>query len=290
MSSIFISHSRKDKFFAKKLAEKLAEFDVKAWIDEAEIRVGDSLLDKIASAIHQTDFFAIILSHNSIQSNWVQKELAIAMEKEIGGKKIVVLPILIERCEIPLFLKHKVYADFTNLKDFDLSFSKILDALNLKKTIRSQESSKELLNKSVSLEINTPILEQFDDIKIVGVDRSKTYRPDLKKALFHIYFELSSYPTQEWAQIFEAERQFPRHTMWRHAWLEDKYVVVHCVPDEVKKFHLNDITEDVTNSNRKYREFLKRVAAERNREVQREMGIQEGLDNALDGLDFNSKK
>ena len=76
------------------------------------------------------------------------------------------------------------------------------------------------------------------------------------------------------------------NSMWRHAWIEGKYVVIHCVPDEIKKYHLNDIKEDVTNSNQKYREFLRRGAVEKAREAQRERMAQENLDNALDGLDF----
>jgi len=288
MPSIFLSHSWKDKFFARKLAEKLTGYGVKIWIDEAEIRVGDSLLEKIASAIQQADFIAVILSHDSVRSKWVQQELAIAMEKEIGGKRIVVLPILIEPCEIPPFLKHKVFADFTNQQDFDTPLFRILHAIGVAKPTQPPGSVKPPVKPSAPPKQEEAVLEQFEDIKVIGVDKGKAYRPDTEKALYHIYFELSSYPTQEWVQIFEAERQFPRHTMWRRAWIEGKYVVVHCVPEEVKKYHLRDVTEDVGNSNTKYREFMRRVAAERAIEAQRERKAQEGLDDALDGIDFSS--
>jgi len=44
--------------------------------------------------------------------------------------------------------------------------------------------------------------------------------------------------------------------MWRDAWIEGEYIVVHCVPDEIEKYHANDLKEDVTNSNLKYRQYL----------------------------------
>jgi len=126
----------------------------------------------------------------------------------------------------------------------------------------------------------------FEDIKIRGLDKSKLYKPDSNKAMYHVYFELSVHPPQEWVQIFEAERQFPRHTMWRHAWVEDEYIVVHCVPEEVKQYHLPDIREDVTNTNIKYREYLRKVSAARAREAQKEGKERREVDGALEDLDF----
>lgn len=74
--------------------------------------------------------------------------------------------------------------------------------------------------------------------------------------------------------------------MWRHAWIEDEYVVVHCVPDEVKKYHLRDIKQDVEGSNAKYREYLRREAAERARESEQQKMLKQNLDSALDDLDI----
>jgi hypothetical protein len=118
MPSIFLSHSSKDKFFARKIAQELQAHGVRVWIDEAEINVGDSLTEKIGSAIHETEFMGIVLSRNSVNSNWVQKELQIALNKEIAQRKMVVLPMLLEQVEMPPFLKDKKYADFTGDEKF----------------------------------------------------------------------------------------------------------------------------------------------------------------------------
>ena len=131
MSSIFLSHSSRDKQFARRLAETLTSHGVQVWIDEAELKIGDSLIGKISAAIDKADFVAAILSQNSVRSNWVQKELQLAMTKEIEGRRVTVLPILIERCEIPGFLADKVYADFTDPEDFDGPLFKVLRAVGV---------------------------------------------------------------------------------------------------------------------------------------------------------------
>ena len=290
MISVFLSHSSKDKFFARKLAETLASYDVKVWIDEAELKVGDSLIAKISKAIDRADFVAAVLSHNSVRSGWVTKELQLAMSQEIKGRRVKVLPILIERCEIPEFLTDKVYADFTDPDDFDGPLSRLLHALGISRPTSTSSNPtipEAAPSSTLSKGTAAPTLERFDDIRIVGVDKARTYRPDPEKLLYHVYFELSAHPPQEWVQIFEVERQFPRHTMWRHAWVEGNYVVVHCVPEEVKKYHLRDIKRDVANSNSRYREYLKRVAAERAREALRRKKMEQDLNDALDGLDLD---
>ena len=68
MPSVFLCHSSKDKAFARKLASMLKANGVDVWIDEAEVRIGDSLIHKIGSAIDETDYVAAILSYNSVTS------------------------------------------------------------------------------------------------------------------------------------------------------------------------------------------------------------------------------
>jgi len=270
--SIFMSHSSKDKFFVRNLAERFQEYGIKVWLDEAEINIGDSLIEKIGEAIENTDYVGVVLSHNSINSEWVQRELQIALQKEIKGKKVVVLPILIETVEIPPFLKDKRYADFTNPEKFENELFKLLKVLGL-----SIAKEKEMVEtKSVKLPQKalaqlTPTerkLTTFEDIKILEIDDSKSYKPDSSKLLYNIYLKLSVSPPLEWQQIFEAERRFPRHNMWRYAWVEGEYIVIHCVPDEIEKYHANDIKEDVKNANSKYRQYLMEEARKEARKTE----------------------
>ena len=68
MSTIFLSHSHRDKPFARRLAADLRHAGHMVWIDEAEIQIGDSLIEKIRDGIDRVEFVAAILSSASIES------------------------------------------------------------------------------------------------------------------------------------------------------------------------------------------------------------------------------
>jgi len=130
-ASVFISHSSRDNEFCDRLALNLVEYEVEVWYDEWEIKVGDSLREKIASGIETNDYLAVVLSTASVDSDWVQLELNAALAKELAERKVFVLPLLIEDCELPTFLKDKKWADFRN--NYEKGLHELLDVLGIKK-------------------------------------------------------------------------------------------------------------------------------------------------------------
>lgn len=227
-------------------------------------------------------FVAAVISQNSIASAWVQKELSLAMSKEIAGRRVVVLPIVIDDCELPDSLRDKLYADFRDPNAFEESFAKLLKAIGVgaKASAPSRRAAPDRRKPETQS-------DGFTDISIVGVDKDRTHNPDPRKAMFNVYLELSASPPNDWDQLFAQERSFPRHTMWRRAHLEGRYIVVHCPIDEVGKHHLNDLKQDVANANHKYREALAKhlQQLERKKELQRQE--EEKRNDALDSLDFS---
>lgn len=129
--SIFLSHNWNDKPFARRLAADLSDLGVRVWLDEAEIQLGDSLIEKIRSGIDEVDFVAVILSPDSVQSSWVQHEIDVAMNQEIEGKSVKVLPLLYRKCELPGFLKGKLYADFSDDSKYQGSLGVLLRRLEV---------------------------------------------------------------------------------------------------------------------------------------------------------------
>lgn len=129
MSSIFLSHSHADKQFARRLAADLRASGHDVWIDEAEIDIGDSLIDKIRDGLDSVDFVAAILSSRSVESQWVTKELDIACNREIEECRVVVLPLVIEKVSMPGFLKGKFYGDFTEEANYGDALSLLLRKL-----------------------------------------------------------------------------------------------------------------------------------------------------------------
>lgn len=126
---IFLSHTWRDKEFVRKLAQDLEKAGAKVWVDEAEIKLGDSLLAKIQDGIDEMDYLAVVLSPDSVESEWVKREVEIAMNQEIAGGTVKVLPLLYRNCDLPGFLIGKLYADFTEPDRYQRSLKMILERL-----------------------------------------------------------------------------------------------------------------------------------------------------------------
>ena len=129
---IFLSHSSTDKPFVRELKKRLESHGVQdVWLDEAEIMVGDSLTNQIVRGLTKTKYIGIVLSPRSISSPWVERELEVAINREISTGEVVILPLLYERCELPIFLIGKMYADFTSQADYDQNLEKLLRRLKI---------------------------------------------------------------------------------------------------------------------------------------------------------------
>ena len=185
LPSVFLSHSSADKTFARRLAKKLRAEEIYVWIDEVDLRIGESLVDRIAEAIDQTDYLLAIISSNSITSRWVQKELSLAMSKEIEGKSVAVLPVLIDNCEMPLALRDKLYADFRDRRKFQMAFNKLLKAMRLKDVITVDwlEEGPRLIGRGVVIsatECNALMSRWADELPkfIEQEKKNRTNRPE----------------------------------------------------------------------------------------------------------------
>lgn len=131
MCSIFLSHSTKDKPFAKRLAIRLQEAGVQVWIDDEKIKVGESIVAKLGEALDNVNFVGALVSEHSISSKWVSHEIQVAITKEIESSRPVVLPLLIGDVKMPTYLKDKKYADFREEESFDAEFCHLLAALGV---------------------------------------------------------------------------------------------------------------------------------------------------------------
>lgn len=124
-ASAFLCHSSADKEQARRLAIDLATRGVRPWIDEAEIKIGDSLIEKIEQGIEASTCLVPILSKNSVSSPWCKEELRMALATQIASGRKRVMPVVIDDCEIPGFLLEKAYA---SLKDY-ATYAQVVDRL-----------------------------------------------------------------------------------------------------------------------------------------------------------------
>lgn len=125
VKQVFLSHTSKDKDFARRLAQDLRTAGVPVWYDEWELKVGDSLQRKIEEGIRQSGYLAVVISRHSVNSAWVQRELGAALAKELEARDVFVLPLLISHVEVPLLLRDRLYADFRG--DYTEGLKRLLD-------------------------------------------------------------------------------------------------------------------------------------------------------------------
>lgn len=128
--AIFISYNHQDSHFVDVLAANLVRAKHNVWMDRWELNVGDSLTSKIEENLTQSSAIIVVLSKHSIESNWCKRELTAGLVRELEENKTLVLPVVIDDCTIPLFLRDKLYADFRKDKDkafnlVDRSLSKL---------------------------------------------------------------------------------------------------------------------------------------------------------------------
>ena len=127
---IFISHSHIDNGFGSKLAQDLhrALGDEQAvWYDVlGGLHGGESWWEKIVEELTARDIFLLILSPEALNSQWVRREINIAM---IEGKYI--LPVLHRSCTIRADLRTFQIISFLAPKSYQEALQEVLVALGL---------------------------------------------------------------------------------------------------------------------------------------------------------------
>jgi hypothetical protein len=123
----------------RKLAADLVASGVKVWLDEQNILVGDSIPEKIAQGLAESDFFLIVVSENSVNSPWVKRELNSAIVHEIERRKVIVLPIKLDGAKMPDTINDKLYADFS--KSYEDGLEKMIRSIKARKVVTDGRSS-----------------------------------------------------------------------------------------------------------------------------------------------------
>jgi hypothetical protein len=141
--SCFISYSSKDQGFAERLHADLQAKGVRCWFAPHDIKGGRKLHEQIDEAIHIYDKLLLILSEDSMNSEWVKTEIAHARQKELNQKRQVLFPIsLVPFAKIQEWecfdadtgkdsareIREYFIPDFSNWKDHD-SYTKAFDRL-----------------------------------------------------------------------------------------------------------------------------------------------------------------
>ena len=189
--SVFISYSTKDSKFVNQLSTELVKRKIHVWLDKWEMQPGDSLIDKIQSGLKDSYFLLVVLSKNSVDSEWCKKEINSGLMRELKEKKVVVIPILLDDCSVPLFLQEKVYADFRD--EFDTGFSELIRPLS---KLSSEHIGRHKKNEIVTdYAINWGLENEFF---YMTIDLINWYEKDKKSILLQLKIKGCKNATQRY--------------------------------------------------------------------------------------------
>jgi len=107
---VFVSYSHVDATRTRELVKELSLEGVRV-LGDWQFQGGDSLIARISESILRAGYLLVMLSPASVQSEWVRRELEIASAGELSENRICVVPVLLEDCPIPAFLRGKLYLD-----------------------------------------------------------------------------------------------------------------------------------------------------------------------------------
>ena len=145
--SCFISYSSQDEVFAKRLHADLQSHNVRCWFAPEDMKIGEKFWHRIDESIKLYDKLLVILSQYSVESEWVEREVMAALEKEQQQKRLVLFPITLDdafkQTNAPWaadLRRQRQIGDFTRWKEHD-EYQKALNRLlhDLKTEYQNQQ-------------------------------------------------------------------------------------------------------------------------------------------------------
>jgi len=117
------------------LHTKLQAQNVRCWFAPEDLKIGDRFQERIEESIRLHDKLLVVLSENSVNSAWVEREVQAAFEKEQRKGSTVLFPVRLDdavmdspRAWAADIRRTRHIGDFRKWKDHD-SFQKSLDRL-----------------------------------------------------------------------------------------------------------------------------------------------------------------
>jgi len=107
MTQVFISYSRKDISFVGRLITDLKNAGLDVWHDVSSLDGGSQWRIEIEKGIRNSQFVVVVLSPDSVTSEWVEREFLFA-----SNLKRKIVPVMCRSCDLSL--------DYLNLNYIDM--------------------------------------------------------------------------------------------------------------------------------------------------------------------------
>lgn len=303
-ASIFISYSHDDKQLARALYERLEARGHMVWIDEQELRVGDSLIERISTVIADIDFFLALVSPAAAQSRWCQKELALAVSGELNRRGMRVMPLRVDGAEMPAALGDQLYLEVSP-DDVDTVVERVLrDIASYRADAQPAVDQAHAADRgparerAARVQDNRPAAERFhfEPVRIAGVVEEGVGKPlndgSRGSALYRVPLQLSRRPSRVWAELFKRNWDRPPSftTMHRpgiglvHG---DTVVLDGTTMEELETVHLSTLRAVMEKTNAEAAEIERREHDAHQREQQQRRSHDENVRDVSRRLRFD---
>lgn len=94
--SAFISYSHNDEEFTRRLFADLQNNNVRTWYAPEDLKIGEKFRQRIDESIRLHDKLLLVLSQDSVTSDWVEFEVEAALAKETEKGGDVLFPVRVD--------------------------------------------------------------------------------------------------------------------------------------------------------------------------------------------------
>lgn len=102
---VFLSHSHDDRDrCVMALAKSLEDNDVDVWLDCDDMPLGRDIAEEVAEQINSVDAFIVVVSGNTQDSNWVRREVNLAVRRADRDKNFPVICVRLDGVDAPAVL------------------------------------------------------------------------------------------------------------------------------------------------------------------------------------------
>ena len=126
-TGVFISHRSQDAARAERLAEALQQAGFQVWLDEWDIHLGDSIVERINAGLEEARYVLLCYSEAGVLSPWMSREWMSALARQLEGYQVTVLPVRLSGGRPPAILADIRYADL--VKYWDQGITELLRAM-----------------------------------------------------------------------------------------------------------------------------------------------------------------
>ena len=127
-ATVFLSYASTDRDIVRQVASGLTNAGIRVWFDEFSLKPGSEWVREIERGLDAADFIVFFISPNSVGSGWAQKELQIALHRQISGESEPMIYLFFSNPLPFLLLRDIQWLDMTD-KSIDQAVDEIVDAI-----------------------------------------------------------------------------------------------------------------------------------------------------------------